>query len=317
MIIAEAGINHNGNVELAKKIIRETATIGADIVKFQIYQVEEFCSKNNIYYNLFKAIEFDEEEWVEIANYAKDQKILFSASVFGNISADILEKIGSPVYKISSGDVTDLPLLNYVARKNKPIILSTGMASIPEIDDAINEIYNTGNHQVFLLHCVSNYPTKFEETNLRAIQTLKSVFKVQVGFSDHTEGILIPPVAVAMGANIIEKHITLDKSFPGPDHKLSLEPNEFKKMILSIRAVESALGCGIKKPSIEEEKVKMDIRRSIIANVDIRKGTIITKDKLKIVRPASGIEPKFIDLVYGKVAKENISADEPLSWDVI
>jgi N,N'-diacetyllegionaminate synthase len=317
MIIAEAGINHNGNVELAKELIRDTATTGADVVKFQIYWTEEFCSKNNKYYDLFKNIEFTEEEWIELADYAKSQKIIFSASVFGEKSADILERIGSPFFKIASGDITDIPLINYIAGKQKPIILSTGIASIAEIDDALNAIYETGNRKAYLLHCISNYPAKYEDTNLRAIQTLKNVFHIPVGFSDHTPGTFLPPVAVAVGADIIEKHITLDKNLPGPDHKLSLDIQEFKKMISCIRAVEAALGSGIKKPTSGELKVKTDIRRSINARGDIRKGSIITKENIQIVRPARGIHPKFIDLIIGKTAVKNIKSNEPLDWDAI
>jgi N-acetylneuraminate synthase/N,N'-diacetyllegionaminate synthase len=316
-IIAEAGINHNGNIELAKKLIQEAVNAGADAVKFQMFKTEEFCSKNTEYFDLFKALEFSEGEWIEIAEFAKDIGIIFTASVFGEESADLLDKVGSPVYKVASGDLTHLPLLNYVARKNKPIILSTGMSTIGEIEEAICEIYKTGNQQVVLLHCVSNYPTKYEETNLRVIQTLKDAFKVPVGFSDHTVGTIIPATAVAMGANIIEKHFTLDKNMRGPDHKLSLEPHEFKEMVENIRAVECSLGDEIKKPTKDEENVRKLARRSITAKVEIPEGSIITKDKIKMVRPGNGIEPKFIDLVVGRIAKKNITKDEAIKWDEI
>lgn len=316
-VIAEAGINHNGKIELAKKLIQEAANAGANAVKFQMFKTEEFCSKNSEYFDLFKAIEFSEDEWIEIAEFAKDIGIIFTASVFGEESADLLDKVKSPVYKIASGDLTHLPLLNYVARKNKPIILSTGMSMVGEIEEAMSEIYNTGNQQLALLHCVSNYPAKYEETNLRTIQTLKEVFKVPVGFSDHTIGIFIPVVAVAMGANIIEKHFTLDKSMKGPDHKLSQEPHEFKEMVKNIRSIERALGDGIKKLTKDEENVKKLIRRSIAAKVEIPEETIITKDKIKIVRPENGIEPKFVGLVVGRRAKRNIAKDEPIKWDAV
>ena len=316
-VIAEAGINHNGKIELAKKLIHEAANAGADAVKFQMFKTEEFCSKNSGYFDLFKAIEFSEEEWIEIAEFAKDIGIIFTASVFGEESADLLDKVESHVFKIASCDLTHLPLLNYVARKNKPIFLSTGMSTIGEIEEAMREIYKTGNQQVVLLHCVSNYPAKYEETNLRTIQTLKEVFKVPVGFSDHTIGILIPVVAVAMGANIIEKHFTLDKSMKGPDHKLSQEPHEFKEMVKNIRSIERAFGDGVKKPTKDEENVKKLVRRSITAKVDIPAETIITKDKIKILRPGNGIAPKFVDLVVGRSAKKNIVKDEPIKWNAI
>jgi N-acetylneuraminate synthase/N,N'-diacetyllegionaminate synthase len=316
-IIAEAGINHNGNIELAKKLIQEAAIAGANAVKFQMFKAEEFCSKNSEYFELFKTQEFSEDEWIEIAEFAKDIGIIFTASVFGEESADLLDKVESPVYKIASGDLTHLPLLNYVARKNKPIILSTGMSTIGEIEEAMSEIYKTGNQQLALLHCVSNYPTKYEETNLRTIQTLKDTFKVPVGFSDHTVGTIISAVTVAMGANIIEKHFTLDKNLSGPDHKLSLEPHEFREMIENIMAVERALGDGIKKPTKDEENIKKLVRRSITAKVEIPEKTIITKDKIKIVRPENGIEPKFVGLVVGRSAKKNIAQDETIKWDAV
>jgi N-acetylneuraminate synthase/N,N'-diacetyllegionaminate synthase len=316
-IIAEAGINHNGNIELAKKLIQEAAIAGANAVKFQMFKAEEFCSKNSEYFELFKTQEFSEDEWIEIAEFAKDIGIIFTASVFGEESADLLDKVESPVYKIASGDLTHLPLLNYVARKNKPIILSTGMSTIGEIEEAMSEVYKTGNQQLALLHCVSNYPTKYEETNLRTIQTLKDTFKVPVGFSDHTVGTIISAVTVAMGANIIEKHFTLDKNLSGPDHKLSLEPHEFREMIENIMAVERALGDGIKKPTKDEENIKKLVRRSITAKVEIPEKTIITKDKIKIVRPENGIEPKFVGLVVGRSAKKNIAQDETIKWDAV
>jgi len=316
-IITEAGINHNGKIELAKKLIREAANAGANAVKFQMFKVEEFCSKNSEYFDLFKALEFSEEGWIEIAEFAKDIGIIFTASVSGKESADLLDKVESPVYKIASGDLTHLPLLNYVARKNRPIILSTGMSTIGEIEEAISEIYKTGNQQVVLLHCVSNYPSKYEETNLRAIQTLKDVFDVPVGFSDHTVGTIISTVAVAMGANIIEKHFTLNKNMEGPDHRLSLEPYEFKEMVKNIGSIERTLGDGVKKPTKDEDNVKKLVRRSITARVKIPEETIITKDNIKIVRPGNGIEPKFVDLVIGRIAKKNIAKDEPIKWDAV
>lgn len=313
-IIAEAGINHNGKIELAEKLIQEAANAGADAVKFQMFKTEEFCSKNSEYFDLFKALEFSEKEWIGIAEFAKDIGIIFTASVSGEESADLLDKVGSPVYKIASGDLTHLPLLNYVARKNKPIILSTGMSTIGEIEEAMSEIYKTGNQQVVLLHCVSNYPTNYEETNLKVIQTLKEVFKAPVGFSDHTVGTIIPTIAVSLGANIIEKHFTVDKTLLGPDHKLSLDPNEFKEMVKNIRNAEKSIGDGIKKPTSREIEIRKVARRSIVAKVNIPKEVKITRDMLKIVRPGIGIEPKFIDIITGGIAKKDIEKDEKINW---
>lgn len=316
-IIAEAGINHNGDFVQAKKIIQEAAKSDADAVKFQIFKAEEFCSEDTEYFDLFRSLELGADEWVELADFANNKGILFTASVFGEESADFLKEIGAPVYKIASGDLTHLPLLKYVSKESMPIILSTGMATIAEIDEAINTIQSTGNQEVSLMHCVSNYPTKYQDTNLNFIQTLKEAFKIPVGFSDHTEGILIPTLAVAIGADIIEKHFTLDKNLSGPDHRLSLEPDEFGKMVKNIRITESTLGDGIKKLTKEEEEVKKLARRSIVAKMDIPNGKIITKDKIRILRPGTGIEPKFIELVVGKVAKTDIKKDQPLTWDMV
>jgi N-acetylneuraminate synthase/N,N'-diacetyllegionaminate synthase len=316
-IIAEAGINHNGKLAQAKKLVQEASNARADAIKFQMFKTEEFCSKDSEYFELFKALEFSNEEWFEIVDFTKDIGIMFTASVLGKESADILDKVGSPVYKIASGDLTYLPLLNYVGRKNTPIILSTGMSTIGEIEEAINEIYKTGNQHVALLHCVSSYPAKYEEINLRAIQTLKHAFKVPVGFSDHTIGSLVPVVAVTIGANIIEKHFTLNKNLPGPDHKLSIEPNEFREMVDNIRTVEHALGDGVKKPTKSEENIRKLARRSLVAKIGIQKGTAITSDAIKMVRPGNGIDPKFINFVVGRIAKKEIAEDELVTWDKI
>jgi sialic acid synthase SpsE len=225
--------------------------------------------------------------------------------------------MGVPVYKIASGDLTHIPLLEYISNKHKPIILSTGTATIGEIDESLNKIYDAGNKKVALMHCISNYPTNYQDTNLKFIQTLKQVFKIPVGFSDHTKGILIPPLAVANGADLIEKHFTINKNLPGPDHQLSLEPKEFKEMVKNIRITESAMGDGIKTLTEEEKQVKELGRRSITAKINIPKGDPITENKIKIVRPGFGIEPKFIDLIVGKIANTDIQKNQTISWKMI
>lgn len=316
-IIAEAGINHDGDFVQAKKLVQEAAKIGADAVKFQTFKAEEFCSEDTEYFDLFKSLELKTDEWIELANFANDIGIIFTASVFGEESTDFLKEIGAPVYKIASGDLTHLPLLKYISKENMPIILSTGMSTIGEVDEAINSIYSAGNKEVALMHCVSNYPTRYQDTNLNFIQTLKEAFKIPVGFSDHTEGILIPILAVVKGADIIEKHFTLDKNLPGPDHKLSIEPNEFEKMVKNIRITESALGNGIKKLTEGEEEIKKLARRSITAKVDIPNGKKITKGEIKILRPGIGVEPKFLDLIVGKIANTNIKKNQTITWDMI
>jgi len=314
-IIAEAGLNHDGNPEQAKELINEAKKAGADAVKFQIYYIEDYCNVTSKYYGPLKSIQLDEAHWKEIAQFAASKGIMFTSSVFCERSANLLEELGSPAYKIASGDLTHFPLLRHVSKKNKPVILSTGMATIGEVDEALWELCKSGNRQVALLHCVSNYPARFEETNLRAIRTLKNIFKIPVGLSDHSTSTVIPAAAVAMGANIIEKHFTLDNNLPGADHSLSLEPEEFRQLVENIRAVEKALGDGLKRPTESEKEMRKLARRSITAKADIAKGSPISADKLKVVRPGTGIGSKFMDIMLGKTAKRNIKENETISWE--
>lgn len=316
-IIAEAGINHDGDFKLAKKLVNEAAKAGADAVKFQIFKTEEFISQSAEYFDLFKSLELKREEWTELAHLSEKNGIIFSASVFDEESADFLNELGSPVYKIASGDLTHFPLLYYISKKNLPIILSTGMASIGEIEDSLNNMCKSGNRQVALLHCVSNYPTRYEDSNLNFIENLKEIFNIPVGFSDHTTGLLISSLAVAKGADLIEKHFTLNKNLPGPDHKLSLDPGEFMNMVKNIRITESALGDGVKKLTDEEEQIKELARRSITATVEIPKGEKITKNNIKIQRPGTGIEPKYMESIIGKTVKNDIKKYQTINWDVI
>jgi len=316
-IIAEAGLNHDGDFAQAKKLVEEAAKTGADCVKFQIFKTEEFISENEEYFDLFKSLEFNDDEWIELANLADDNGIMFSASVFDEESTDLLNEIGSPLYKIASGDLTDFPLLDYVSKKNLPVILSTGMATIGEIAESLNNIYKSGNRQVALMHCVSNYPTKYEDSNLNFMQNLKNVFKIPVGFSDHTTGTLIPSLAVARGADLIEKHFTLDKNLPGPDHQLSLDPKEFEKMVEEIKITESALGDGVKSLTADEKQMKELARRSITSSEDIPKGVKISKDNIKILRPGMGIEPKYVDKVMGKTVNKDVKKNQTINWDFI
>jgi N,N'-diacetyllegionaminate synthase len=314
-IIAEAGLNHDGHFEQARELIRQAASARADAIKFQIFKAEELCSRTSELYHTFKSLELNENEWIKLAECAEKLNITFSASVFGEDSANLLEVIGSSFYKIASGDITYLPLLRHVATKKKPILLSTGMATLCEVAEAISEIVKTSNHQVALLHCVSDYPARDEDVNLLTIDTLKLLFNAPVGFSDHTRGTLMAPTAVAVGANIIEKHLTLDKTLPGPDHSLSLEPHEFKQMVASIRSIEQALGDGVKRLTTKEEATKKIARRRVVANVNLHKGTIITSEKLKMVRSDEGIDPKFVNSIIGKTVKRDVREDEPINWD--
>ena len=325
-IIAEAGSNHNGSLEQAKKLVDVAAEAKADAVKFQIFKAESLYSKytpefsylkGQNTYELIKSIETPREWIKELAEYCKSKNIIFFASPFDFEAIDILDKY-VPAFKIASFEITDLELLKYAAEKGKPMIISTGMANLGEIEDAITAIRSVGNENIILLHCNSLYPTPVEIANLRAIETMRTAFKVPVGFSDHTLGIHIPIAAVAMGACLIEKHFTLDRTLPGPDHSFAIEPDELKEMVRCIREVEKAKGSGIKEKSdLESEEMYVKARRSIHAKVDIPKGTKITRDMLIIKRPGYGIKPKFIDMVVGREAKKDIREDEWVTWDAV
>jgi len=315
-IIAEAGSNHNGSLEQAKKLIDVAVEAGADAVKFQIFKAEELSADKEIQ-RMLKKFELRRDWIAELSEHAKRKNIMFLATPFDMEAVDLLDEINVPAFKIASGDLTDLPLIKYIAEKGKPIILSVGLGSLEEIREALDVIYSTGNRNVALLHCVVSYPTKPEDANLNVIKTLKREFRVPVGFSDHTMEISVPIGAVALGADIIEKHFTLDRKLEGPDHPYALEPEELKIMVKGIRDVEKALGSGIKNIVGSEKQGLVEGRRSIFAKVNIPKGTTITRDMLSILRPAIGIEPKYIDEIIGKKAKRNINAHESITWDKI
>jgi len=329
-IIAEAGVNHNGDLKLAKKLIDAAKDAGADAIKFQTFKAERVVTRHaekaeyqkkttgeGFQYEMIKKLELSEDEFKELANYARKRNIIFLSSPFDRESVDLLSNIDLPAFKVASGEITNLPLLKYIASKRKPIIISTGIATLGEVEEALKIIRQQGVSEVLLLHCVTSYPAKVEEVNLRAIQTLKCAFKLPVGFSDHTLGVTIPIAAVALGACIIEKHFTLDKTLPGPDHKASLEPHELKEMIRYVREVEEALGDGIKKPTKDEDKIKKVARRSIVAKVNIPKDTIILEDMLDVKRPGTGIEPKYWDAIIGRRARRDIERDEIIMWEMI
>ena len=227
----------------------------------------------------------------------------------------MLDKLGVPAFKIPSGEITNFPLLKHIARKGKPIILSTGMTTLGEIEDAVGVIRSERAEEIVLLHCVSRYPARAEDINLRVMKTLRCAFGLPVGLSDHTLGITVPIAAVALGACVIEKHFTLDRSLPGPDHRASLEPGELKQMTQAIREVEAAMGNGDKMPSKEEQQIRDAVRRSIVARVNIPKGTVITEAMLAIKRPGTGVEPKYMHKVVGAVARYRIEQDEPLTMN--
>lgn len=326
-IIAEAGVNHNGDVNIAKQLIDEAVEAGVDAIKFQTFKAEKLVTKNapkaNYQKNatgegnqlgMLKKLELSMEDHMVLKKYCSDKNIMFISTPFHKEAVDLLEDIDVPLYKIGSGDLTNIPLLRYVARKNKPIILSTGMGNLGEIEIAIKSIRNEGNNNITLLHCTSNYPTLYKNVHLNSMITIRNAFNLPVGYSDHTIGIEVPIAAVAMGAMVIEKHFTLDNSMEGPDHRASLEPEELKKMVKAIRNIEVALGSYEKKCRDEEKNTKIVARKSIVASKEIRKGEIITEDSITCKRPETGLKPIYIDEIIGRKVTEDILLDEQITF---
>ena len=330
-IIAEAGVNHNGDITLAKKLIDAAREAGADAVKFQVFRAEEVVTgrANKAVYqkkttgagesqlDMLKRLELTESDFTNLAEYSRGKGLMFLATPFDRQSVDLLDKLAVPAFKIASGELTNFPLLRHIARKKKPVILSTGMATLDEIGESLSIIRNEGQKEIILLHCVSCYPAQIADMNLTAMQTLKLTFGLPVGLSDHTTGVTIPAAAVALGACVIEKHFTLDKNLSGPDHRASLEPYELRQMVQSIRDVEKALGNGVVKPTPEEEANRKVARRSIVARVDIPRGTVIEEDMLEVKRPGDGIEPRHVNLILGKTAAKDITMGTLLRWESV
>lgn len=329
-IIAEAGVNHNGSLKMAKKMVDAAKSSGADAVKFQTFKTENLVTVNapkasyqkitvsaKSQFEMLKSLELSESNFVELFNYCKKKKIIFLSTPFDPESAEFLYKLGVPLFKISSGELTNTPLLIQIARYKKPIILSTGMSTLREVEEAVKAIYSTGNKKLILLHCTSNYPAKFQDVNLKAIETLRKVFKVSVGYSDHTEGIHVSIAAIAIGACVIEKHFTLDKNLQGPDHKSSLEPEELHEMVKNIRVLEKAMGSGVKVPAKSENEVKKISRKSVVASKDIEKGVRLTENMLVLKRPGIGIEPKYLNKIIGKRLRFNVEKDCVFTRDLI
>lgn len=320
-IIAEAGVNHNGSIELAKKLIDVASSCGCDAVKFQTFKSENLVSKiaqkadyqkqttdsDESQLEMIKKLELSYDDFKELQKYCNKKNIMFLSTPFDIESIDFLNSLNMPIFKVPSGEITNLPYLRKINSLKKKIILSTGMSTIDEIADALSILKD---YEVSLLHCTTEYPCLFEEVNLNAIQTLKDKFNLETGYSDHTAGIEVSIAAVAMGATIIEKHFTLDKNMEGPDHKASLEPNELKELVKSIRNVELAIGDGVKKPTKSELKNIQIARKSIVAKRDIKKGEIFSEQNLTTKRPAMGISPMKWDEIIGGVAKKDYQEDE-------
>ncbi len=325
-IIAEAGVNHNGSLELAKQLVDVATQAGADAVKFQTFKAKNLVSKTaqkaeyqqkttGVYetqYQMIEKLELSDAAHMELIAYCKQKNILFLSTPFDHESIDYLNGVGMPVFKIPSGEITNLPYLRHVGSCGKPIILSTGMADLGEVEDALDVLHASGipKERITVLHATTEYPCPISEVNLKAMQTMSFAFGVSVGYSDHTQGIEIPIAAVAMGAVVIEKHFTLDRDMDGPDHKASLEPDELVAMVKAIRNVETALGNGVKKPSASEMKNITVARKSIVASRSICKGELLREDNLAVKRPGNGINPMRWDELIGTIANKNYQSDE-------
>jgi len=328
-VIAEAGMNHNGSVEIAKKLVDEAKKCGVSAIKFQSFNAENRISAKiksanyaekvmgleENYYEMFKKLELSKEQHKKIFDYARKVGLLVFSSAFDEEHADLLEKLGVNLYKITSMDLTNIPLISHIAKKGKPIILSTGMGTLGEIEDALATIRKENNPNVVLLHCISAYPCPADKMNLKAINTLQKAFKVPVGLSDHSIGTIIPISAVTLGAICVEKHFTLDNNMEGPDHVFSADQKVMKKIVEDIKIVKKAQGTGkIERVNIEYRTAQL-FKKTLFAKEDIKYGTIITKDMLAIKGPAFGIKPKFMDIVVGRKAQKNILADHPINWE--
>ncbi|WP_395947035.1 N-acetylneuraminate synthase [Caedibacter taeniospiralis] len=326
-IIAEAGVNHNGSIELAKKLIDVASDAGADAVKFQTfktelcisknaqkakYQIENTGKKEESQYEMIKKLELDKEAHLILMDYCQQKSIMFLSTPFDHDSISLLKDMGLEIFKIPSGEITNLPYLRVIGGLNKQVILSTGMADIGDIEDALDVLISSGTSKdnITVLHANTEYPTPMCDVNLKAMETIAQTFKVKVGYSDHTLGIEVPIAAVAMGAVVIEKHFTLDKTMEGPDHKASLEPHELKAMVSSIRNIEKALGNGVKKPSPSELPNMSIARKSIIALKSIAKGEKFTEENIGIKRPGNGMSPMYWDEVIGTSAQKDYQEDE-------
>jgi len=324
-VIAEAGSNHNRDWDTALKLIDVAVDAGADAVKWQTYSAETMYSKKapdfdhlkENTWELIKRIEMPREWHADLAKACADKGVHFLSTPFDLAAVEQLGKVGAPAFKIASFEINHLPLLRACAETGKPIILSTGMADLADIELALETIAKAGGKQVALLHCAIGYPPKFSNLHLRAMDTMRQAFSVPVGFSDHTLGIVSDIAAVARGANIVEKHYTLSRAMEGPDHPFALEPDELKDMVTAIRQTEQALGSPRKYRTADEEEFYHGARRSLVAHCAIAKGTVIEPSMLAVKRPGWGIHPKFFDVVVGRTARVDMEEDDIITWEMV
>lgn len=330
-IIAEAGVNHNGDLAMARRLVDVAAEARADAVKFQTFKADRVAAPSapkaayqslttgagQTQLDMIRGLELPHSAFTELSGYCSRRGILFLSTPFDLESLDFLDQLGVPAFKIASGELTNTPFLECVARKGKPTILSTGMAMLREVEEALAVFFAAGNRELALLHCVSNYPMAPEHANLRAMKTMSDAFGVPIGFSDHSEGIEISLAAAALGARIIEKHFTLDKTLPGPDHRASLEPGELAALVRGVRIVESSLGHGRKEPAPGEADTASVARRSVVAAQDIAAGSVISRDMLDCLRPGTGLPPSRLSGVVGRRAKAEIKAGAMISLEML
>ncbi|HQJ90882.1 MAG TPA: N-acetylneuraminate synthase [Paludibacteraceae bacterium] len=327
LIIAEAGVNHNGSLEIAKQLIDAAVDAGVDIIKFQTFKAEKLVKKdakqaeyqkknigdgNDSQYDMLKKLELSKSDHEELVAYCNKRGIRFFSTAFDFDSLDYLHSLNLGLWKIPSGEITNYPYIKKTAQFNEPVIMSTGMCDVQDVHNAVDVLLSFGltKDKITILHCNTQYPTPFEDVNLRAMLTIKSEFGVNVGYSDHTQGIEVPVAAVALGATVIEKHFTLDRNMPGPDHKASLEPDELKAMVSSIRHIEQALGDGVKCVSASEQANISVARKSIVAAKSIKAGDVFSEENLTVKRPGTGVSPMKWTDVIGKKAKRNFEEDE-------
>lgn len=330
-IIAEAGVNHNGDPELAKRLIVAAARAGADAIKFQTFQADHLVTRDaqkaayqkantgneKSQFSMLKSLELSAEVFQDLTKVAEENNIIFLSTPFDIPSMDLLENLNVSAYKIGSGEITNTPLLRRIAKTKKPVILSTGMSYLSDIEYAVRILNEQGSGGIVLLHCTTSYPTDPADVNLHAMKTMRNAFHLPVGYSDHTLGILIPVAAVSMGAVMIEKHFSMNKNDEGPDHRASMEPDELAGMVSSIRTVEEAMGSGIKKPTLKEEDIAPLVRKSIRASVHILPGDILTESMITCKRPADGLDPKNIEFFIGKKASCELFPDIALNWNMV
>jgi N,N'-diacetyllegionaminate synthase len=321
-VIAEAGVNHNGQLAVAKQLVDIALAAGADAVKFQTFHAAELATSlaTKAYYQkqttstaesqleMLRRMELSEDAFRDIRNHCRSRGIIFLSTAFDERSVDFLAELHVPAFKVPSGEITNSPLLEHIAAKEKPVILSTGMATVGEIDQAMRCLNESGASQTALLHCVSEYPADVSSTNLRAMASLSHCFGVPVGLSDHSSGTEISIAAVALGARIIEKHFTSDKSLPGPDHSASLEPKELKMLVMAIRNVEAALGDGVKQPTSEELRNSAVVRRSLVAAVDLELGNSLERSMVAFKRPGTGMSVQILPYLVGRKLRRRVVA---------